>query len=54
MATPHVAGVALYLMAKDHISGPGTVTKRILNMAKDGMTSVSAGTTKKYVYNGAH
>ncbi|KAI3322667.1 subtilisin-like protein [Xylariaceae sp. AK1471] len=53
MATPHVAGLALYLIALEGLSTPAAVTARIKALATTGkITSVPSGTTNAITYNG--
>ncbi|RDA84074.1 hypothetical protein CP532_0481 [Ophiocordyceps camponoti-leonardi (nom. inval.)] len=65
MATPHVTGLALYLMALEGITDPGLLKKRILDLAVDDGKVLSKGvegrgkgklrkppTTKRRAYNG--
>ncbi|KAI0405861.1 peptidase S8/S53 domain-containing protein [Xylaria palmicola] len=53
MATPHVAGLALYLIALEGLSTPAAVTARIKALATSGkITSVPSGTVNLIAYNG--
>ncbi|KAI0425995.1 peptidase S8/S53 domain-containing protein [Xylaria sp. FL1042] len=53
MATPHVAGLALYLMALEGLSTPAAVTARIKALGTPGKISgVPAGTINLVAYNG--
>ncbi|KAI0389467.1 subtilisin-like protein [Xylariaceae sp. FL0594] len=53
MATPHVAGLALYLMALEGLTTPSAVTARIKALATSGkITSVPSGTVNLVAYNG--
>ncbi|KAI0809948.1 peptidase S8/S53 domain-containing protein [Xylaria sp. FL0064] len=53
MATPHVAGLALYLMALEGLSTPSAVTARIKALGTPGkITGVPSGTVNLVAYNG--
>jgi len=53
MATPHVAGLALYLIALEGLSTPAAVTARIKALATSGkISSVPSGTVNLVAYNG--
>lgn len=53
MATPHITGLALYLIALEGLKTPATVTARIKALAKSGVISgVPSGTTNLFAYNG--
>ncbi|KAH7148284.1 peptidase S8/S53 domain-containing protein [Dactylonectria macrodidyma] len=54
MACPHVAGLALYLKAKETLSAPGTVISRIKNLATKNVVLIPGlGSPNLLVYNGA-
>ncbi|CAN8104217.1 unnamed protein product [Discula destructiva] len=53
MASPHVAGLALYLKsAEPGLDAMETVTARILELSRSIMTSVQGSTTNRVRYNG--
>ncbi|KAK2054308.1 subtilase [Colletotrichum caudatum] len=53
MATPHVSGLALYLMALEGLSTPAAVTARIKALATSGrITGTLSGSPNLVVYNG--
>ncbi|KAF8848994.1 putative subtilisin-like protease, partial [Acephala macrosclerotiorum] len=55
MASPHVAGLAAYLMSLESLSNPAAVTARILQLAGTtgaNVTGVRTGTTTLIAYNG--
>ncbi|KAI1431270.1 subtilase [Xylaria sp. CBS 124048] len=53
MATPHVTGLALYLMAYEGLSTPAAIVARIKALATTGqITGVPNGTVNSIVYNG--
>ncbi|KAI1636332.1 peptidase S8/S53 domain-containing protein [Biscogniauxia mediterranea] len=53
MATPHVTGLALYLIALEGLSTPAAVTNRIKALATAGrLTGVRSGTINSVLYNG--
>ncbi|KAK2044247.1 subtilase [Colletotrichum somersetense] len=53
MATPHVSGLALYLMALEGLSTPAAVTDRIKALATSGrITGTLSGSPNLVVYNG--
>ncbi|KAL2823881.1 peptidase S8/S53 domain-containing protein [Aspergillus cavernicola] len=52
MATPHVVGLSLYLMALEGLSTPGEVTSRIKELATEGVLSSVSGSPNLLVYNG--
>lgn len=54
MATPHVVGLAAYLMALEGICGSKAVTARIKELAVSGVVKLSGeGTVDCLIYNGA-
>ncbi|KAF7541746.1 hypothetical protein G7Z17_g11882 [Cylindrodendrum hubeiense] len=54
MACPHVAGLALYLKAKETLASPGTISSRIKNLAtKNVVASPGTGSPNLLAYNGA-
>jgi oryzin len=53
MAAPHVAGVALYLMALENIATPAALTTRVKSLATSGdVFGLKPGTPNLLVYNG--
>lgn len=53
MSTPHVAGLALYLIALEGLSTPAAVTARIKALGTSGkISSVPSGTVNLIAYNG--
>ncbi|KAM5352866.1 hypothetical protein ACJ41O_005588 [Fusarium nematophilum] len=53
MACPHVAGLALYLRAKEGLTTPQSVTERIKNLATRGVVrNPGAGSPNLLAYNG--
>ncbi|KAI5917238.1 peptidase S8/S53 domain-containing protein [Camillea tinctor] len=53
MATPHVTGLALYLISLEGLSTPAAVTSRIKALATSGrLTGVRSGTINSVLYNG--
>lgn len=53
MATPHIAGLALYLMAYEGLSSPAAVVSRIKGLGTSGLISgVPSGTSNLFAYNG--
>lgn len=54
MATPHVAGLVLYLMAKEGLTTPVSIVARIKALATSGkITGVPSKTANRLVYNGS-
>ncbi|KAL4941537.1 alkaline protease 1 [Aspergillus oleicola] len=53
MATPHVVGLSLYLMALEGLSTPGAVTSRIKSLATRNVLSDVQGSPNYLAYNGA-
>jgi oryzin len=54
MATPHVAGLAAYLMAKEGIKKPAELTSRIKKLGtKDVLTDIGTGSPNLLAFNGA-
>ncbi|KAI9369175.1 peptidase S8/S53 domain-containing protein [Aspergillus egyptiacus] len=53
MATPHVVGLSLYLMALEGLSTPADVTARIKELATQDVLSGVSGSPNLLVYNGA-
>ncbi|KAI5864946.1 alkaline proteinase [Durotheca rogersii] len=53
MATPHVTGLALYLIALEGLSTPAAVTNRIKALYTTGrLTGIPSGTVNAVLYNG--
>ncbi|KAL3455365.1 alkaline protease 1 [Aspergillus heterothallicus] len=52
MATPHIVGLSLYLMALEGLSSPGEVTARIKELATPGVLTNVAGSPNALAYNG--
>jgi oryzin len=53
MATPHVAGLAAYLIALEGLSTPAAVVARIKALATSGLiTSAGSGSPNLIAYNG--
>lgn len=53
MACPHVAGLALYLMAKESLASPAAVTDRIKKLAtKNVVINAGLGSPNLLAYNG--
>jgi len=54
MASPHVAGLAAYLIGLEGLSTPSAVTSRIIALAQTGLiTSPGSGSPNRLVYNGS-
>ena len=54
MASPHVAGLAAYLIADEGLSGASQVTRRIKQLAQPGVVrNPGAGSPDSFVWNGA-
>lgn len=52
-ATPHVAGLAAYLMSLEGISSPGNVVGRIQSLATSGgISGAGSGSPNLIAYNG--
>lgn len=55
MASPHVAGLAAYLIAQEGLSGPVQVTRRIKELAQRGVVGgAGPGSPNVLVWNGAN
>jgi oryzin len=52
MASPHVAGLAAYLIALEGLSGPDEVTKRIKELAVGVVSDPGASTVDSLIFNG--
>ena len=52
MATPHVAGLAAYLIALEGLSGPAAVTSRIKALGTTGRVTDLKGSPNLIAYNG--
>ncbi|TGZ81525.1 subtilisin-like protein [Ascodesmis nigricans] len=52
MATPHVAGLCAYLIAKEKLSGSDQVMGRIKELAGKGIAGLKANTPDRLAYNG--
>lgn len=52
MASPHVAGLAAYFIAKEGLSGSVAVTNRILGAAVTGVVADPEGSANRVAYNG--
>lgn len=53
IAAPHVAGLATYLIARERLTGLGTVQARITELATPGLVKHSNGSPNHIVFNGA-
>lgn len=53
MATPHIVGLSLYLIALEGLSSPGDVTSRIKELATQDALSGVSGSPNALAYNGA-
>jgi len=54
MASPHVAGVAAYLIALEGLSSPAAVRSRLIALAPTGLvTSPGSGSPNRLLYNGS-
>ncbi|KAL4763017.1 S8 family peptidase [Aspergillus foveolatus] len=53
MATPHVVGLSLYLIALEGLSSPSAVVSRIKELATQGVLSNVRGSPNLLAYNGA-
>jgi oryzin len=54
MATPHVAGLAAYIIAKDGINGPGNVVNRIVTLStKNKVVNAGTNSQNRIAYNGS-
>lgn len=52
MATPHVAGLTMYLMALENLSTPAAVTARLKALATRNVVTNTAGSPNLLAYNG--
>ena len=52
MATPHVAGLTLYLKALEGLSSPAATTSRLISLATTGQISDVRGSPNRIAYNG--
>lgn len=54
MATPHVAGLAAYLLGLEGAVSPAALSERIIELAnKDKITGLPDGTANNLIFNGA-
>ena len=53
MATPHIAGLAAYLIALEGLSSPSAVVNRIQSLATSGKIKDSESTNNLIGYNGS-
>lgn len=54
MATPHVAGLVLYLMAKEGLTSPDDIVAKLKHLAIEGVVnSLGSGSPNMLAYNGA-
>ncbi|KAL4932192.1 subtilisin-like protein [Aspergillus undulatus] len=53
MATPHIVGLSLYLIALEGLSSPGAVISRIKELATEDVLSNVRGSPNALAYNGA-
>ncbi|KAI5813591.1 alkaline proteinase [Pyronema omphalodes] len=54
MASPHVCGMAAYLIAKEGLSSPSAVTNRIISLASSGyVANAGPGSPNRLLYNGS-
>ncbi|KAF5964369.1 putative endopeptidase K [Fusarium bulbicola] len=51
MATPHIAGLAAYFMAKEGLRGSTAVTKRIISAANNSSTEYAFDSPQRVAYN---
>ncbi|KAF9887767.1 Basic amino-acid permease [Aspergillus nanangensis] len=52
MATPHIVGLAVYLMSLEDLSSPKAATDKILSLATKGVVSNVSGSPNLLAYNG--
>jgi oryzin len=52
MATPHVAGLAVYLKALEGLTSPAATTNRIVQLATTGQITDVRGSPNRIAYNG--
>ncbi|KAK7951373.1 serine protease, partial [Apiospora aurea] len=53
MASPHVAGLATYLISRENLQGADIVRRRLIELATPGMVHDPKGSPNKIAYNGA-
>lgn len=53
MASPHVAGLAAYLIAQEGLSGPASVSARIKELSQGIVENPGPGSPNAFAYNGA-
>ncbi|KAI1862965.1 hypothetical protein JX265_009011 [Neoarthrinium moseri] len=53
MASPHVAGLATYLMSREGLAGPVAVRRRMVQLATNGRVIGADGSPNLIAYNGA-
>lgn len=52
MATPHIVGLSIYLMALEGLETPADVTSRIKELATEGVLTNVRGSPNALAYNG--
>jgi oryzin len=53
MATPHVTGLVLYLMAKEGLSSPDAIVAKLKHLADEGLVrNLGPGSPNLLAYNG--
>jgi oryzin len=53
MATPHVAGLAVYLKGLGGLASPGATTQRIIELATTGQITDVRNSPNRIAYNGS-
>ena len=51
-ASPHVAGLASFLMAREGLAGRGAVNARLVELATPGMVKGANGSPNRIAFNG--
>lgn len=52
MASPHIAGLATYLMSREFVSGPADVAKRMVELGTPGKVKNPNGSPNVIAFNG--
>ncbi|KAI0378069.1 subtilisin-like protein [Hypomontagnella monticulosa] len=52
MASPHIAGLATYLMSREFVSGPGNIAKRMVELGTPGKVKNPNGSPNLIAFNG--
>lgn len=52
MASPHIAGLAAYLISRENLSSPAVVLNRMVALSTVGVVTDAKGSPNRLAYNG--